>query len=256
MKKVLLTALMAFTAVGALAQTKTTGPVPLTTGMTAKVDLNSGTSTATLTLTGPQDRWIALQFGSFGNSGGMQDGTDVVYYNGTTLIDANQNGIGSAPSADTNDWTVTSNNVVGATRTIVATRAFAGGTGDFTFNYADADIDFAWARASSAGFTLNNHGSNRGYKLNQAFSPVAATDTFSLAGLKAYPNPVSNIATISANNGLAAVQVHNLLGQQVLTQKASGTTAEVNMAQLSAGTYIVKVTADNGATATVRLVKQ
>ncbi|MFP9097456.1 T9SS type A sorting domain-containing protein [Flavobacterium sp. RHBU_24] len=558
MKKVLLTALLAFTAGAAFAQSKTTGTVTLTTGMTAKVDLNSGTSTATLTLTGPQDRWIALQFGSFATGGGMQDGTDVVYYNGTTLIDANQNGIGSAPSTDTNDWTVTSNTVSGTTRTIVATRAFAGGTGDFTFNYTDANIDFAWARGSSASFSLSNHGSNRGYKLNQAFNclapnaptaeaqsfcspatvsqltatgeegatfswyqnatggtaltgttalssatyyvsqtqsacestrtPVvvtvtsvpepggaiaqtlcngatiqdiavtlqdgasvswyesnsattpissfatigsgtyyvsqtqgnctstrkavtvtldipalpgaagnqsfcegatvaelvatgtnlkwylensgtplaqtatltngvyyvtqtpanceseirtvnvtinpipagpgaapaqtfdagetvadlqisivigstvqwytlngttytaipsttalvsgttyyvtqtlngcesdytavtataaAGTATFTISGLKAYPNPVSGIATISANNSLAAIQVHNLLGQQVLAQKASGNSAEINMAQLSAGTYIVKVTADNGATATVRVVKQ
>lgn len=558
MKKLLLTVVLIASAGGAFAQSKTTGTVALTTGMSAKLDLNNDTSTATLTLTGPQDRWLALQFGSFGSSGGMQDGTDVVYYNGTTLIDANQNGIGSAPSTDTNDWTVSSNSVTGTTRTIVATRAFAGGTGDFTFNYADANIDFAWARGSSASFTLSNHGGNRGYQLNKTFSclapdaptavaqsfcagatvaqltatggagatyswyinstggsalagttaltsgtyyvsqtqsacesartPVtvsvttvpqpsaataqtlcsgatiqdiavtpqggasiswyeselatmpissfttigtgtyyvsqtqgectstrlavtvtidvpalpsapenqsfcqgatvadldatgtnltwyatdggvplaqtamlsngvyhvtqtpanceselrtvnvtvnpipaqpggapaqtfdagetvadlqisivvgstvqwytlsgdvytaipsttalvsgttyyvtqslngcesdytavtataaAGTESFSLAGVKAYPNPVSGIATISANSALASVQVHNLLGQQVLTKKASGTTAEVNMAQLSAGTYIVKVTADNGATATVRIVKQ
>jgi len=558
MKKLLLTALLIASAGGAFAQSKTTGTVSLTTGMTAKVDLNNDTSTATLTLTGPQDRWIALQFGSFATGGGMQDGTDVVYYNGTTLVDANQNGIGSAPSTDTNDWTVTSNTVSGTTRTIVATRAFAGGTGDFTFNYADVNIDFAWARGSSASYSLSNHGSNRGYKLNQAFScmppdaptavaqsfcagatvaqltatggsgatyswytsntattalasttaltsttyyvsqtqsacesartpvtvtvttvpqPTAATaqtvcanatianltatgqagatvnwyesatattpipsttgigagtlyvgqtqgdcsstrvavtitvnnpaqpagassqtfcqgaivtdldatgtglqwfstingfalsgstplesgtyyvtqtigacnseykpvnvtinaipgqpgaapaqtfdagetvadlqisiligstiqwytlsgdvytavpantalvsgttyyvtqtvngcesdytgitataaagvDSFSLAGLKAYPNPVSSVVTVSANNSLAAITVHNLLGQQVLAQKASGNTTEVNMTQLSAGTYIVKVTADDGATATVRLIKE
>lgn len=185
MKKLLLTAVMALAATGAFAQSKTTGAVTLTTGMTAKIDLNNDTSTATLTLTGPQDRWIALQFGSFASGGGMQSGTDVVYFNnGTGLVDAHQNGIGSTPSTDTNDWTTTSNTVSGTTRTIVATRAFAGGTNDFTFNYDDANIDFAWARGSSASYTLANHGSNRGYQLNKAFScmppdaPAAVAQAF------------------------------------------------------------------------------
>jgi hypothetical protein len=85
---------------------------------------------------------------------------------------------------------------------------------------------------------------------------AAGVDSFRLTGLKAYPNPVNNVVIISANNSIAAITVHNLLGQQVLAQKASANIAEVNMAQLSAGTYIVKVTSDNGATATVRVVKQ
>jgi len=257
MKKLLLTTLMAVSALGAFAQTKSTGVVTLTSGYTAKLDLDSSTSTATLTLAGPQDRWFALQFGSFTNFQGMQDGTDVVYFNnGAGLVDATQNGVGSPPSVDTNDWTTTSNTVSGATRTIVATRAFTGGTGDFTFNYADANIDFAWARGASASFTLSNHAGNRGYQMNKAFSVTAGTDSFTLAGLKAYPNPVGNVVTLSANSNLSGIVVHNILGQQVLAQKATGTTAQVNMAQLTSGTYIVKVSGDNGAAATVRLVKE
>ncbi|WP_116789802.1 T9SS type A sorting domain-containing protein [Flavobacterium psychrotrophum] len=173
MKKLLLTALMAVSALGAFAQSKTTGVVTLSSGYTAKLDLNSGTSTATLTLAGPSDRWFALQFGSFATGGGMMDGTDVVYFNGTTLVDATQNGIGAMPSTDTNDWTVTSNTTSGSTRTLVATRSFAGGANDYVFNYADANIDFAWARGSSASFSIANHGGNRGYQLNKAFNCLA-----------------------------------------------------------------------------------
>lgn len=479
MKKLLLTALMAVSALGAFAQSKTTGVVTLSSGYTAKLDLNSSTSTATLTLAGPSDRWFALQFGSFATGGGMMDGTDVVYYNGTTLVDATQNGIGAMPSTDTNDWTVTSNTTSGSTRTLIATRSFAGGANDYVFNYADPNIDFAWARGSSASFSISNHGGNRGYQLNKAFNclapdapaaqpqafcggatvanltatgsnlnwysaatggsalaattaltsatyyvsqsagacestrtpvtvnittiaqPAAAdnqafcdgatvadldatganliwystqggtplattafintgtyyvtqttgtcesaaravnvtlnaipappgadatqtftagqtvsdleisifigstaqwytldedvfvtisantplvngttyyvsqtqnacesakaaitvnatagTESFSLKGLKAYPNPVSNMVTLSANSNLSNIIVNNMLGQQVLTQKVAGTTAEVNMAQLPAGTYLIKASADNGATATVRIVKQ
>lgn len=100
MKKLLLLTALLAGAAGTYAQSKATAVVNLTTGMTAKLELNSATSTATLTFTGPSDRWFALQIGSFTNSGGMQSGTDVVYWNGTTLVDGKQNGLGDPPSAD------------------------------------------------------------------------------------------------------------------------------------------------------------
>ncbi|WP_081663271.1 Ig-like domain-containing protein [Flavobacterium subsaxonicum] len=179
MKRILLMALLSLSALSLQAQSKTTGSVSLMTGLTAKLDLNNTTTTATLTLTGPSDRWFALQFGSFTNSGGMQSGTDLVYYNGTTLVDASQNGVGAFPSIDaSNDWTVSSNTVTGTTRTIVATRSFTGGTGDYTFVYNDANIDFVYARGASASFAIANHGANRGYALNKTFTcipPAAPT---------------------------------------------------------------------------------
>jgi hypothetical protein len=176
MKRILLLTALLLGAAGLHAQSKATAVVSLTTGMTAKLELNNTTTTATLTLTGPSDRWLALQIGSFTNSGGMQEGADVVYWNGTTLIDANQNGVGAFPSVDTNDWT-SSSTVSGTTRTIVATRAFStGSSDDFTFVYSDINVDFAWAKASSATNTLNAHGSgNRGYSLNNAYTCVAPT---------------------------------------------------------------------------------
>jgi hypothetical protein len=157
------------------AQSKTTGVVNLLPGMTATLELNNTTTTATLTFTGPSDRWYALQFGSFAAGGGMQAGQDVVYYNGTTLVDAVHNGVGSPPSADgVNNWTVTSNTVSGGTRTIVATRPFnTGSAQDFTFNYSDTTIDFAFSRMDSPSFVLAYHGSNRGYALNRPLSCVA-----------------------------------------------------------------------------------
>jgi hypothetical protein len=184
MKRVLLSALLGLWAISAAAQSKSTGVVNLMTGMTAKLDLNNDTSTATLTLTGPSDRWFALQFGSFSSGQGMASGMDVVWYNGTTLVDGYMQGLGVMPATDTNNWTVTSNTTSGTTRTIIATRAFAGGANDFTFNYTDVNIDFAYARGSSASYMLANHGSSRGYQLNRAFScippdaPTASAQTF------------------------------------------------------------------------------
>ena len=186
MKKLLLITALLLGAAGMRAQSKATAVVTLGTGgMTAKMDLNNATTTATLTLTGPSDRWFALQIGNFTNGGGMQEGADVVYWNGTTLIDAVHQGIGSPPAPDTNDWTVTSNAIAGTTRTVVATRAFnTGSTDDYTIVYGNTDIDFAWARASTATNTLISHGTTRGYSLNNTFScvapsaPTASAQTF------------------------------------------------------------------------------
>jgi hypothetical protein len=174
MKKILLLTSLLLGVAGLHAQSKQTSVVSLTTGMTAQLELNSATTTATLTFTGPSDRWFALQLGSFTNTGGMSDGKDVIWYDGTTLVDGVHNGVGNTPSTDTNDWTVSSNSTSGTTRTIVATRAFnTGSSDDYTFVYANADIDFAWAKNTSASYTLAGHGSNRGYDLNNAFSCVA-----------------------------------------------------------------------------------
>jgi len=174
MKKLLLLTSLLMGSAGLYAQSKATSVITLTSGMTAHLELNNTTSTATLTLTGPSNRWFALQIGSFSNGGGMQDGKDVVYWDGNTLVDASHNGIGVAPSPDAvNDWTSTST-VNGTTRTIVATRAFStGDSNDFPFVYTDANIDFAWAKASSATNTLISHGANRGYSLNNAYNCVA-----------------------------------------------------------------------------------
>jgi len=256
MKKLLLVSLLFLAGLGANAQAKSTGSVSLMTGMTATLLLNNDTSVATLTLTGPSDRWFALQFGTFADGEGMEQGQDMVYFNGTTLVDGTMGGIGVVPSSDTNNWTVTSNTVEATTRTIVATRAFVAGTGDYTFNYSNLTIDFAYARSGSASYTLAGHGSNRGYRLSNTFSDVLATGTYSLQGLAVYPNPASNVVTISNKDLLAGVAVINLLGQEVISQKISATDVSVNISDLSAGTYVFKVTAADGRTESVKVVKQ
>ncbi len=60
-------------------------------------------------------------------------------------------------------------------------------------------------------------------------------------GLKAYPNPVSNILTVDYTDE-ADFQILNLLGQQVLTGKTNGQRLDVSA--LPQGTYILKVGTD------------
>lgn len=72
--------------------------------------------------------------------------------------------------------------------------------------------------------------------------------------LQVYPNPVNDILSLKHNTNITNVAVFNIVGQQVLSQSANGTDVKINMSTLAAGSYIVKVTADN-ITKTVKVIK-
>jgi len=222
------------------AQQKSTGVVTLSTNMSANLTLDSGTSIATLSLTGPNDRWFALQFGSF--TGGMEAGSD--------LVDARHVGVGSTPTTDaTNNWTITSNlnnSPSAGLRTIVATRAFnTGDVNDFTFNFSDTSIDFAWARMSSATYGLAYHGgANRDVTLDRTFT--LGTESFSLNDSQLYPNPSNGNFTIIAKTNLTKINVYTITGGFVKSIEVTDNAinAEINVSGLETGVYLVELQND------------
>lgn len=230
------------------AQQKSTGVVTLSTNMSANLTLDSGTSIATLSLTGPNDRWFALQFGSF--TGGMEAGSDLVYWNNVTLVDARHVGVGSTPTTDaTNNWTITSNlnnSPSAGLRTIVATRAFnTGDVNDFTFNFSDTSIDFAWARMSSATYGLAYHGgANRDVTLDRTFT--LGTDSFSLNDSQLYPNPSNGNFTVLAKTNLTKINVYTITGGFVKSIEVTDNAinAEINVSGLETGVYLVELQND------------
>jgi hypothetical protein len=246
MKKTLLLLVLTITLFSTQAQTKSTGIVNLIAGMTAKLDLNNYTTTATLTLTGPADRWFALQFGSFANGDGMLSGQDVVYYNGTTLIDAVHNGIGATPSADTNNWTVTSNAVAIGKRIIVATRPFnTSSASDYTFIYTNSSIDFAFAKMGSPTYTLAYHGGgNRGYSIDVPLTSTLGIDDFEKDKIAFYPNPTSSIFSIESDLEIKSATIYDTTGKQVIVFKNQKQVFDIS--SLKNGIYFVEIeTTDN-----------
>ncbi|WP_353149489.1 T9SS type A sorting domain-containing protein [Flavobacterium sp.] len=233
------------------AQQKSTGIIALGTNMTANMTLNNANSLVTLTLVGPNDRWFAVQFGSF--AGGMQAASDVVYWNGTTLVDAVHVGIGVAPTTDsTNNWTlVTNTNNVPATgqRTLVYTRPFStGDSNDYTFNFANNTLDIALAKHQSASFTMANHGSsssNRGVSLD--VSLVLGIDDFSLNAASIYPNPSKGNFTITTKTFLKSVDVYSINGALIKSYKVedSSENVEFNISDLPSGVYLLELKNDS-----------
>jgi hypothetical protein len=84
-------------------------------------------------------------------------------------------------------------------------------------------------------------------------SLVLKTSQNEIAGLKVYPNPVSNgVLHIESNlNTERTISLFDVLGKQVISTTTSNTA--INIATLKSGVYIVKIT-EAGKTATRKLV--
>lgn len=78
---------------------------------------------------------------------------------------------------------------------------------------------------------------------------------FDSANFKAYPNPVKEVLNLDYINDISSVAVFNLLGQQVLSRDINSSSAQLDMSSLGAGSYLVKVTADNQVK-TIKVIKQ
>lgn len=110
---------------------------------------------------------------------------------------------------------------------------------------AAASLDtFGTCQSSSAFSTIVPFGT---------YSPTLGVKSNDIAGLNIYPNPVTN-GTLFINTDANAernVTVFDVLGKQVL--KVTTSNNAINVANLNAGVYIVKVT-EEGKTATRKLV--
>ncbi len=86
-----------------------------------------------------------------------------------------------------------------------------------------------------------------------ALGLTLATTQNEIAGLKVYPNPVSNgvLHIESKLNAERTVTAFDVLGKQVLSTTTSNNT--INIANLNSGIYVVKIT-EGGKTATRKLV--
>ena len=230
------------------AQQKSTGTLILNDNMTVNLTLDNATSTAVLMLSGPNDRWFALQFGSFVN--GMEAGSDLVYWNGSMLVDAQHVGLGSTPNIDdVNNWMMISNedNVPSdGLRTLVYSRPFnTGDSNDYTFIFNDAKIDLAFARMGSATFTLAYHGAspNRDVLLNTDLNVLGVED-FSLKTTQIYPNPSLGVFKIKTKTNLNKVSIFTQTGVLVKTVDIGfedSTKHEFTITGLQAGIYLVEL---------------
>lgn len=84
-----------------------------------------------------------------------------------------------------------------------------------------------------------------------------ATDNFNEAKFSVYPNPTSNFVNVSNELGavINTVEMTDMNGRIVKTSKVDATEAQISIADLAAGVYMMKITTDQGV-ATKKIVRQ
>ena len=86
-------------------------------------------------------------------------------------------------------------------------------------------------------------------------SCVLNANSFDNNNFMVYPNPVKDVLNLSYTSEISTVRVMNMLGQEVISKNLNAANAQVDMSQLSAGTYIVNVTIGD-TVKTIKVVKQ
>ena len=214
-------------------------------GMKVKINLNSATSLATITMVGPSSKWLSIGL----STSDMATNKDVMTY-GTTLLDQYFTSNGHvAPTTDaTNNLTVVSNTVAGTTRTIVFTRPFSTGDAkDYTFAYTMTSLNIVWGIGPSTNVASEH--STFGSK-TLTFSAVLANENFtSLEDIAVYPNPSNGIFNISKNSMISINKIrvfdNNAKLLKEINTEITDQNNSIDLTGLTKGLYFMELSNDS-----------
>ncbi|HMI07566.1 MAG TPA: T9SS type A sorting domain-containing protein [Flavobacterium sp.] len=88
-----------------------------------------------------------------------------------------------------------------------------------------------------------------------AYDASLANAVFDTISFTSFPNPVKDILNLSATGNITNVTVFNILGQEVYTKSINAPKSQIDLSNLSKGTYLVKVTTDNQMK-TIKVIKE
>ena len=246
------------------AQIWSTGTVTLDSDYTVRFDITS--STVTMTLVGPSNRWLGVALTNTSyvseNSMGQFSGDDVVIYFNNVLSDRFMPDGNSEPNIDTNqNWNIISNTVDGlSVRTVIANRArLTGDSNDFVFPASLANFVIVWAKgAVNSQNLIAYHTGGRGATMA---STTLATQTFeeALSLINVYPNPVSKEIWVDIPNRKEEeiyIEIYNILGKRILVKQANGLKNNLNISNWRNGVYIMKISSNTtNKTVTKQIIK-
>lgn len=103
----------------------------------------------------------------------------------------------------------------------------------------------------------DNYASSAYFDNIQTISGLLSVNDLQASKLSVYPNPTTGLVNISNDNNssLTSVSIADLNGRTVKSLKLNGeTTSQINIADLSAGVYMMTISSDQG-TATKKIIK-
>lgn len=86
-------------------------------------------------------------------------------------------------------------------------------------------------------------------------SKLNITDTDKISTLSIYPNPVSNFSIIESSQNIISLELYDMQGKLLKTQKANGKKEQLNLSSYPQGVYMLKITTNNG-DKTVKIIKK
>ena len=244
MKKIFLLMLCLGSLQFAHAQQKETA---LTTmgNMKVKINLDSATSVATITMVGPSTKWFSIGL----STSTMATNKDVMTF-GTTLLDQYFTSNGHvAPTTDTtNNLTLVSNTVAGTTRTVVFTRPFSTGDAkDYTFVYTMTSLNIVWGIGPSTN--VSSEHATFGSK-TLTFSAVLANENFaSLEDITVFPNPSSGVFNIAKNSMISINKIRvfdsNAKLLKEINTEITDQNNSIDLTGLTTGMYFMELSNDS-----------
>lgn len=135
--------------------------------------------------------------------------------------------------------------------TVPAGATILGGAGTNSIN-----VDFNGNMGTVSVIETNADGCT-GAPVSVNVSCITSVESYTDAHrISIYPNPVSDVLTVTNHQGSAIeVMIYDLNGQQVLVSTSTGNTLQLNVSHLSRGTYVGK-TVSNGSIGHFRFIKQ
>jgi len=76
-----------------------------------------------------------------------------------------------------------------------------------------------------------------------------------MVSLKYFPNPVSDVLTLSNDNEISEVTVYNFMGQKVMTQSPNSQQTSINLSGLLPSAYLIVVFSE-GIKAAFKVIKK
>ncbi len=86
-------------------------------------------------------------------------------------------------------------------------------------------------------------------------NPSLSNSNFESANFSYSPNPVSDILNFSSSKDINAVEIFNVIGQEVMTKRSANSISQVDMTTLANGLYIIRISADNQSR-TIKVIKE